>query len=444
METGSEFSDGYMQVMTKHKPPPMVAVGTRQFRREQLESRSSANNSRRQSLAILTAQQPPANVTPHKIETKHENFTFPKFPLPTPVPAQVPRPQSIKITPTPANKVESDTDPFKGATESATSERSIDEELLAKRISEKIRAELKDFLPSQKVNHTSLEEFHVDDLKYRIHEYKESGIDMSPGFDIKQENDKRKLELEHWRMKMALEEREIMDNCNTFVNLSAHAIEGFCKLANIETIYTDNLSSSVSTAIHSGRFRPAIRYYTSNLPQGSILKNPIYSFVTTFASVLFANHMEQAKDRIFTRKHRPKKHRKIYETESDPDEDKENREYVRVKIPKPQYRASNPLRPNSVPITEEEIPPSSYHTHIYRRDARSPETLSNTIGTESKNHYPMRDVDFGGPGRSITGEILSTVKPMTKTLQNSAASKQKLEEDNLYVDRHLPRAKSLI
>jgi hypothetical protein len=126
----------------------------------------------------------------------------------------------------------------------------------------------------------------------RIEEYENYGIPVTPGLNLQSDaTATRRLELEQWRMKHALEERELHDNCNTFITLGASLIESGCNTLGIERFKTKSLSSATEQAIKDGKFRSCVSYYSQNLQNSTFMSNPMYGLVSSFAAVAFRNHL---------------------------------------------------------------------------------------------------------------------------------------------------------
>lgn len=153
------------------------------------------------------------------------------------------------------------------------------------------------------------EKYVEDDVDYRIRGMKEIGINPSEGFDLNLAG-KRRKEMEHWRMKLTLEEKELAENCSTFIAVGADLLEGLCGAINFHAFETKHLSREMDSAIKEGRFSSCIRQY-ANMGGTQWLKNPLMNFVTTFCSVALKNHLGQKKNKVMgaynKRKNRTKK-----------------------------------------------------------------------------------------------------------------------------------------
>lgn len=136
-----------------------------------------------------------------------------------------------------------------------------------------------------------------DDLEFRIRQMINSGkVNPSPGFDINSSSTRRK-EIEHWRMKLTLEEKELDNNCSTFIAVGADVLEGFCDAIGFHTFETKELSLQVEESLEAGRFSNCIKQY-ANMGGGQFMKNPLLNFVTTFTSIMLKNHLQQKKKHL--------------------------------------------------------------------------------------------------------------------------------------------------
>ena len=137
-----------------------------------------------------------------------------------------------------------------------------------------------------------------DDVNYRLKNMKEQGVEYSDDFDLNTAN-KRRKELEHWRMKLTLEEQELEQNCSTFIAVGADLLEGLCDAVDFKAFETRSLSGEMDKAIRDGRFSSCVKHYT-NMGGGKFMKNPLLNFLTTFSSIALKNHLNQKKNKILS------------------------------------------------------------------------------------------------------------------------------------------------
>ncbi len=135
------------------------------------------------------------------------------------------------------------------------------------------------------------EEFRRDDMRYRVEQMKGYGQPTSASYNPESADSKR-MELEHWRMKLNLEERELHNNTVTFVAIMGDMIEGMCTALDFDSFRTKNLSSKIDKAIHDGKFQSAIRHWCAS-GGGQFMKNPSLNFLVTFLGICLKNHLTQ-------------------------------------------------------------------------------------------------------------------------------------------------------
>jgi hypothetical protein len=128
-----------------------------------------------------------------------------------------------------------------------------------------------------------------DDLRHRMADMNTLGVSSTAGFDFETQ-DRRRLEMEHWRMKLELEQKQMLSTCSDYISIGAAAVEGICKATKLSFINTSNLSADMNKAIEDGRFDAFVQQYT-NTSGGEFMKNPTCNFVSTFISVLLKTHI---------------------------------------------------------------------------------------------------------------------------------------------------------
>ena len=174
-----------------------------------------------------------------------------------------------------------------------------------------------------------------DDVEYRLKNMHQQGVEYSRNFDL-ETADKRRKEMEHWRMKLTLEERELEQNCSTFIAVGADLLEGLCDAIDFHTFETKHLSVQMDDAIRDGRFNSCIKQY-ANMGGGQFMKNPLLNFLSTFSSVALKNHLSQKKNKILTGGNKSQRttlrsSKRIQEVPS----------YYNNSTPNPQYQPSYP------------------------------------------------------------------------------------------------------
>jgi len=140
---------------------------------------------------------------------------------------------------------------------------------------------------------SQLDDYLEEEVEDRLRSLNSRGGAFSANFNIESAT-KRQKELEHWRMKLSLDEQELQKNASTFIEISADVLEGICKQTKFKMFETESLSSAVEEAVKDGRFSSSIRQYT-NTGGGDFMKHPLVNFVTTFLSISVKNHLTQKK-----------------------------------------------------------------------------------------------------------------------------------------------------
>ena len=135
----------------------------------------------------------------------------------------------------------------------------------------------------------------ADDYVFRIKQFEKYGIRSV--LDRQDHSNARRVEMEYWRMKHALEQREMENNCSTVISVGADLIETFFKGIKFTLIETEGLASVVKKALEDGKFHSSIRYYVQTTSDRSALTNPSVSFLTTFASIIFFNHIQKKNEK---------------------------------------------------------------------------------------------------------------------------------------------------
>ena len=194
-----------------------------------------------------------------------------------------------------------------------------------------------------------------DDIKSRVDSIrKTAGCTFSKGFDW-DNSDLSQKEMEHWRMKLQLEEQEQEQNFSTCIGLAADFIEGICTGLGMKALATSDLSTQIDTALKEGRFNGVIKQY-ANMGGGQIVKNPVSGLLLTFFSVLIKNHREQSKRQTQAQP---------VPTTTRP-----------VLAPAPSFVRSAPTRPNTVPV----VPVPNQRTRITEEPQFGlPPSITNTI-----------------------------------------------------------------
>lgn len=175
-------------------------------------------------------------------------------------------------------------------------------------IQEMVRDEMKkqvqnntgDSLPKSDDINISLDS--ADDYIFRIKQFEKYGIRSV--LDRNDHSSARRVEMEYWRMKHALEQREMENNCSTVISVGADLVETFFKGIKFTLIETEGLASVVKKALEDGKFHSSIRYYVQTTSDRSALTNPSVSFLTTFASILFFNHVQKKNEKAQKKKKR--------------------------------------------------------------------------------------------------------------------------------------------
>ena len=133
------------------------------------------------------------------------------------------------------------------------------------------------------------------DMDERLKSMQREGIDPEPDFDMAQASTRQK-ELQYWRSKMTMEERELENNVSTFIKIAADLIESVATKMDISIVHTKGLSEKISTALAEGRFAPAIRQFVQTGGGNGLsfmTKNPSLNFLFTFGTIILSNHLGQ-------------------------------------------------------------------------------------------------------------------------------------------------------
>jgi hypothetical protein len=221
-----------------------------------------------------------------------------------------------------------------------------------------------------------------DDVKFRIKDLENMGIKASDGFDL-EVADKRRKEMEHWRMKLSLEEKELAENCSTFIAVGADLLEGLCDAINFHAFETKDLSKEMDGAITDGRFNSCIRQY-ANMGGNQFMKNPLMNFLTTFSSIALKNHLGQKKTSIMSTKVSSKRKKRTKskksapsfvrnDNSSDDDSDQIKQQQKPSRKPRDYYPPPPMYAPywnpyHTPPYTDHEAP--SYYNPTYYRSTQ--------------------------------------------------------------------------
>ena len=130
-----------------------------------------------------------------------------------------------------------------------------------------------------------------DDLNHRLSQLEKQGAKYSRDFDPALAS-RRHKEMEHWRMKLSLEEQEMEDTCSTYISIGADLVEGVCRAIKFSNFETHGLSNEMETALNNGKFRSCVKQYC-NIKTSTVAQNPVVNFLTTFASISIKNHLSQ-------------------------------------------------------------------------------------------------------------------------------------------------------
>jgi hypothetical protein len=160
-----------------------------------------------------------------------------------------------------------------------------------------------------------LEEEIRQDYLHRIKQYISYGLSSSFDDDNNAEHySTRRIEMEYWRLKMKLKERELENNCKTMITVGSDVTEAFLNAINIKGVHTRGLGKRTHEAVEAGKFHAPIRFYAqTSSPSGeSFLTNPFISFMAAFATVAFQNHIsgknEEAQKSRDSHTKKPRKH----------------------------------------------------------------------------------------------------------------------------------------
>lgn len=160
-----------------------------------------------------------------------------------------------------------------------------------KQLQSMIDESLQRHFSSQEQLNKEYQSFVESDLEARLQNLLQKGANFSRDFHAENAT-RREKEMEHWKMKLSLEERELEANCGTFIVVAADIIEGVCRATKFEGFNTENLAQKISNAVTTGRFSSCVKQY-ADLGGGSFMKNPVANFLSTFLSVAITNHLSK-------------------------------------------------------------------------------------------------------------------------------------------------------
>lgn len=168
------------------------------------------------------------------------------------------------------------------------------------------------------VQHDILDKESREEYIYSINQYSTYGIQSSIIDSELAEVSTRRLEMEYWRLKIKLKERELENNFKTMLNVGSDVLESFLGALDISGLHVKGLGKRTHEAVDEGKFHGPIKYYVqTSSPQGeSFLSNPFVSFMSTFAAIAFSNHLAgkreelEKKSRKKTKQHH--KQRRMY------------------------------------------------------------------------------------------------------------------------------------
>ena len=141
-----------------------------------------------------------------------------------------------------------------------------------------------------KISKSELDKFLQAEIAQRIREMEKRGIPRTSEFDI-ETADKWRLEKEQWRMKMTMEEQEVFNNSNMFINLGAQVLETFFKAVPFPFLKANGLAREVDKAVTAGKFDSCIRSYANSGGGVALMKDPVVNFITTSSAIIFKTHL---------------------------------------------------------------------------------------------------------------------------------------------------------
>ena len=131
-----------------------------------------------------------------------------------------------------------------------------------------------------------------DEINNRIQELENAGVRPTSKYSHEDSSIRRK-ELEYWRMKIALEQKQLANNYKSGITLVASTLETLSASLQSDFFCCDGLTKAVTEGIQNGTFSQPIEYYTKTLhSSGSILQSPAYALVTAFAMILVRTHLQ--------------------------------------------------------------------------------------------------------------------------------------------------------
>jgi hypothetical protein len=134
-----------------------------------------------------------------------------------------------------------------------------------------------------------------DELTHRIKELTkkhESKLDLESASDYRKE-------LEYWRLKLGIEEKENRESCKSNIQLVACGIESLSASLDIKGINLTGFASSVQKAMNDGKFKSFVDYYVENIADTSTshATSPLFSLCSVFGLIILQTNMRQTQGR---------------------------------------------------------------------------------------------------------------------------------------------------
>jgi hypothetical protein len=137
-----------------------------------------------------------------------------------------------------------------------------------------------------------LKDVKLDELNYRIQELKDAGIKTTSKYNS-EESSLRRKELEYWRMKLDLEQKQIVRGYETFLTVAAGGLETLSNSMNSDLLCLEGLTQATNEAIKSGAFAQPINFYAKSMNNsGAVMNTPLYTILTTFFTIIFQTNIK--------------------------------------------------------------------------------------------------------------------------------------------------------
>ena len=266
-----------------------------------------------------------------------------------------------------------------------------------------------------------LDELVNDDLDHKIKKLKNEPCGGESSI-----MDKRRKEMHAFRLKLDLEEEEMLTNSGTFICVLADTIESIANFCNFHYIETEGLSQKMSEAIKNGRFTMALKQYTQTKSGAAIMKDPLSSFASTFFSIVLNNHVQHKRKHLASgrensriparKKRKDKKRRKKRRLPTPPpssSEEESSEEDVSDSDTHIDTESDVSSESEQAQMPEKRVVRSSYRLKKKGREVHEEEKNEVVVDKSGKRRVRMSQM----VNNSALGRIDTAVKKMVPTMQ---------------------------